>query len=398
MVFLRLYLLLYADDTILLAENPYELQAALHGIHHYCTNWELEINTQKTKIMIFSKGKVRNIPEFVYDNRNIEVVFTFRYLGIDLNYNGKFTVCKKHLYNQAQKAMYSVLRKSRKKGLPIDLQLQLFDNVVLPILLYGAEVWGHENNEMIEKLHLKYCRILLNVNRYTARCMIYGELGRNPIQLYVDQRMLCYWVKIINAKDGKLNKSLYQVILALHKMGALVSPWNSKIKGMLNDCQMYHYWLQQRVPGNIVVKIKDVITNQYVEQWKQNVFNSEKCFNYRLFKKELVLERYLLLLPPALRIPLTRFRVVNHKLPIEKGRYENIPRHERKCTHCNVLGDEFHFLFQCITFNNERKLFLSRYYSTNTNTVKYGALFSSINYKKLCKLAKFVKRIMSEFR
>ena len=36
--------------------------------------------------------------------------------------------------------MFSVLRKSRKLQLPVDIQLQMFDITVLPILLYGIEV------------------------------------------------------------------------------------------------------------------------------------------------------------------------------------------------------------------------------------------------------------------
>jgi len=104
--------------------------------------------------MIFSRGKLRNIPKFVIITETLRLYQHSDILGvIILNYNGKCTVCKKHLFNQAQKAMYAILRKSRRMGLPIDLQLQLFDSVVSPILLYGVEVWGHENIEIIEKLH-----------------------------------------------------------------------------------------------------------------------------------------------------------------------------------------------------------------------------------------------------
>ena len=60
------------------------------------------------------------------------------------------------------------------------------------------------------------------------------------------------------------------------------------------------------------------------------------------------METYLLKLPVSFRIPSTKFRVSNHKLPIEIGRYENVERSEGKCIVCHVLGDEFHFLFQCI--------------------------------------------------
>ena len=94
MVFIRLYLLLYADDMVLLAESPQELQAALHGMQHYCTTWRLEVNVQKTKVMIFSRRRIRSTPDFVYNGKHLEVVSSFRYLGVDFNFNGKFHLVK----------------------------------------------------------------------------------------------------------------------------------------------------------------------------------------------------------------------------------------------------------------------------------------------------------------
>jgi len=52
-VFLRLYVLLYADDTVVLAENETDLQLALSALYDYCDMWHLELNTSKTKIVIF---------------------------------------------------------------------------------------------------------------------------------------------------------------------------------------------------------------------------------------------------------------------------------------------------------------------------------------------------------
>ena len=50
-------------------------------------------------------------------------------------------------------------------------------------------------------------------------------------------------------------------------------------------------------------------------------------------------------LPDALKYIVCTFRTVNHKLPIETGRYTRIPRNERVCKMCNSgqLGDEYHF-------------------------------------------------------
>jgi hypothetical protein len=62
--------------------------------------------------------------------------------------NESFCKNKSKLVNQGKKSLYSILKKSRKLNLPIDLQIELFDTMVAPVLLYGCEVWGSENNDI----------------------------------------------------------------------------------------------------------------------------------------------------------------------------------------------------------------------------------------------------------
>ena len=49
-VFLRIFCLLYADDTLLLAESANQLQLALHSLNRYCNKWALKVNLDKTMI------------------------------------------------------------------------------------------------------------------------------------------------------------------------------------------------------------------------------------------------------------------------------------------------------------------------------------------------------------
>ena len=56
------------------------------------------------------------------------------------NYNGKFTEANKQLVVKGNRAMFLLLRKCRQLQLPVDIQLELFDILVKPILLYGCEV------------------------------------------------------------------------------------------------------------------------------------------------------------------------------------------------------------------------------------------------------------------
>lgn len=85
---------------------------------------------------------------FYYNKVAIENVKDFKYLGIIFSRAGSFAKAKKHLCEQAQKAMYSVIRKIRQFNLPVDCQFDLFDKIVIPVLLYGCEIWGYENIEV----------------------------------------------------------------------------------------------------------------------------------------------------------------------------------------------------------------------------------------------------------
>ena len=148
---------MYADDTVILANSKTNLQKGLDVLNDYCKKWKLKVNSDKTKIVIFSKRKVNNNKfNFIFNDSEIEIVEYFKYLGVTFKYNNNFDLCRKNLTNLASRAMFSLLSKSKKLHLPIDLQLELFDQLVLPILCYGSELWGYENCNILENLHMRY--------------------------------------------------------------------------------------------------------------------------------------------------------------------------------------------------------------------------------------------------
>jgi hypothetical protein len=65
------------------------------------------------------------------------------------------------LLDQANNALYRKIRKIRNLAIPIDLQLKLFGSLITPILVYSCEIWGFENIQGIEKMHLQYCKRIL---------------------------------------------------------------------------------------------------------------------------------------------------------------------------------------------------------------------------------------------
>ena len=85
-VLLKLFVLLYADDSIILSENERDLQLSLNAVHEYCVINKLSVNTSKTKIVVFSRRKVRKFPTVKYWLNTIEVVSDYVYLGVRMNY------------------------------------------------------------------------------------------------------------------------------------------------------------------------------------------------------------------------------------------------------------------------------------------------------------------------
>ena len=101
--------------------------------------------------MIFNANKNQKV-RFRFGNRYIGIVDSYRYLGLTFSKNGKFFKAKKAVYEQAQKAIFSLMQTSRNQNLPVDVTLDLYKTMVVPVLLYGCEIWGYENVTVLEKL------------------------------------------------------------------------------------------------------------------------------------------------------------------------------------------------------------------------------------------------------
>ena len=398
-VFLKLYLLLYADDTVVLAESAQQLQAGINAMFLYCQTWKLQVNAAKTKVVIFSHRKLNHDYNFVYNGERLAIVDEFVYLGITFSSSGSFLNNTAKLLEQGRKAMFCLLKKIRALFLPIDIQLKLFDSMVAPILLYGSEVWGFGNNRAIESLFLQFYKIILNMKKSTPDLVLLGELGRFPSDIFIKCRMIGFWKRILSGKKDKISHLLYSLLYKLHEHNIFHSKWVISIKNILNDCGMSEFWLSQSVPRQLALSrlVKCRLMDQFKQNWCMNIFELPKALNYRIYKVSHNFENYLTCLPADLRRAYSHFRCMNHKLPIEKGRFWGVSRDDRICDLCNMgnLGDEFHYIFECSFFSTERKKLVPHNFIVNPNSIKFCDLFNTDDYRTLFRLAKFCKIILS---
>ena len=126
--------------------------------------------------------------------------------------------------------MVSILRKSLKLRLSIDLQLQLFDSMVAPILLYVSEITGFDKSDGLERLCTQFYKIISNLKKTTPNIILYGELGRYSIDISFKARMIVFLAKNINGKQDKIAFKLYKIYFQCMKGASYVLNGNQLLR------------------------------------------------------------------------------------------------------------------------------------------------------------------------
>ena len=227
------FILLFADDTILMSDSLQELQILLNKLSEYCKKWNITVNIGKTKVMVCRCSNRPEEVDILYNNEQLEVVDSFIYLGVTLSFNGLFYKAQKHLSEQASRALYSLNSLFQSTQLCIQDKLKLFDALVSPIMNYGCGIWGFHNSKDIEKVHLRFLKQILNVRQQTSNMIVYGELARVPFNVIREVRIIKYWFKILADPFSLLFKVYKQQAIDVDNNRNLNS-WSANVKTLLN--------------------------------------------------------------------------------------------------------------------------------------------------------------------
>ncbi len=153
---LKLFVLFYADDAVVLASSRSGLQEGIDCLSRYCQRWKLTLNITKTKVVVFrAGGRLSHLDKWTYNGTLLEIVSCFTYLGVLFSYTSSFSKTQQALARQGRKALFC-MRKivSQFNGLSPIVLCDLFDKLILPILSYGCEVWGFYPSDAIERIEI----------------------------------------------------------------------------------------------------------------------------------------------------------------------------------------------------------------------------------------------------
>ena len=262
--------------------------------------------------------------------------------------------------------MFKLLKDTKDIGaLPPSVAIQLFDSLVLPILEYGSEIWmcNKEITEL-ESVVLFYLKLILGVKGNTSNLAVRGEFGKYPLLLRQKIKALNYWNKIIHLPNTSLVKKVYICLCDLNSSG--YKTWASTIEDILNEAKLGLLWNKQLCNSLIIKCISNQLYRDYKRNWLceiNDVTKNPKLRTYCIFKQTFNFEPYLIK-DFKIRKMLSRFRLSNHVLEIEKGRHckPKLPIQERTCKLCNnnTVEDEQHFICVCPAYQILRQEYIDK--------------------------------------
>ena len=229
----NIMILLFADDIALCSDTVGRLQKMINILGTYTEKWQMKLNLSKSKILVFRRGgKLRADEKFFYLGKEIEIVSEYKYLGIIFSAKLNWSKATKTLASQANKAA-AVLNIAGRKcgGLPKDVALELFDKMLLPIVLYGAEIWGFKEWDAIERIQLKFLKRMLGVSTSASNAAVYAETGRYPLSVKYFGRCIKYWLNVRQMDNSRYPKRCYNYLKQLSDAGRI--SWASELKKLL---------------------------------------------------------------------------------------------------------------------------------------------------------------------
>ena len=329
-LFETLHILMHADDAVILASTRSIAAQKLKHLVSYCRINSMKLEPSKS--------------HFIVVNGTAEDMVNFNLSGVTISYKDYLSLLGSHLSSSGNlmddltlhmRERFKVTHKffnfiKTNRYAPLCVKLKVLKACVMSNLLYNCETFGYSVPPDLEKLYFKLIKAALGVRNNIPNELMLIELGLLPLKALIYSRQLTFFQNFRN--NLQLNSSRDTVFRILS---------DSHPKYLLHYLQ-----LEQKYANS------NEIYFDFITQMKRKICDNaakEDRYKFQIYME------FNPLLEPFKNIndcryiteTIIKFRLGNHFLPIETGRWTRRPREERVCETCDVLGDEKHMLFEC---------------------------------------------------
>ena len=205
--------LLFADDTALVADSEEKLQRLVTEFGRVCERRKLKVNVNKSKVMMCLRS-VREVSlNIELNGEGLEKVECFQYLGSQISESGSMKEDVRHRVNEACKVWGGMKAVFKVRQLGMNVKRRLYEGVIVPMALYGAETWGMKKaqKKKLNVLEMKCLRSMLGVTRMDR---VRNEEVRRQVGVpkelsgRADERLLMWFGHMERMNDERLTKKV----------------------------------------------------------------------------------------------------------------------------------------------------------------------------------------------
>ncbi|OXA39990.1 hypothetical protein Fcan01_25355 [Folsomia candida] len=324
----------------------------------------LTVNIGKTKVVAFSKRKMKTNPKILWNGEELEVVDTYTYLGVIFHRNGHFSTAKSHFTSKAAAASAIVI------GI---------------FFLYCSPIWGLSLEEdQLEQPQCQFWKRLLRLPKSTPGYVVRLEIGSQHTSLLMVKATLRLICKILQEDDNTLLAQCLKWQLRWEpRISSAKRSWAKQLKK----------WLNLTEDGYLLSQPYDQLKNVFPEQTqliigklttfllnKDTLLMTDSAWtpDYSKIKTHATTEKYLLqdpALPAAQTLAQTRVNL--HRI-VYKDKVA--PLQDRAaCPWCSLGKSSLnHYLFECNSLIDPRKSLQSNL-SPNSHSQDFTHLYNNNN-------------------
>lgn len=261
----NIQVLFYADDMVLISRTAEDMQKKLDILYNYSEDNKMEVNTAKSKVMVCRRGGPlgRDI-RFTYNNELLEIVSTFKYLGIVFSSSGLFLQAAEDAVKKGILAINRIRQiLLNSKVFNLATWDKLFESVVSATTLYGSEVWGFRYLDHLEKVQVRFYKFMLFLASNTPNHLIRKEFTVKNIKTMWLQRTLNWWLKLLIMENTRLPKICFHIFKDDNTLIVEKYNWCLQLQQILIDTGYGQLWQEEN--PRIVKENMQHIINSYEE-------------------------------------------------------------------------------------------------------------------------------------
>ena len=363
---IKLGALFFADDGLIISTTIEEAKENIRTLLEICTECGLEINKDKSNIIIFN---MENKPEEI---EGIQITESIKYLGVEIE--GKRNMFMKQKSNMIKKAeklsnmTYSIIAKSCHK---IMIGKTYWKNVALPAILYGTAVINITETEVkrLQQIENGVGRKILGAPKYAAVATLRGEIGMSEMRTRIAEARLRYAKGIEEGKNELLQKILRKI------KGDISNKWMRETMKCMEEIGVSERTFWRMKKNEIKSKAREMDSRR----WREEIQKKTSLAIYAEQKKEIKEEGIYDNRPSS---------IIMYRARTNCLKLNDRNRHQGGEIECKLCGTNIenleHFLLDCKELSEERQKMveLQQPYQENRNKIIENVLFNTEGIEK----------------